>query len=100
MDTRDIYRQKYEAQIRAWSAELDELGARAQMLTAGARLELKPRVDGAHAKLEAARTRLRHLAAASEEGWEDVMRDADEAWEDVKAAIEGALDAVARLAKR
>src|SRR5579863_6563197 len=95
MNTREIYRRKYEAQIKEWTAKLDELKARSQKLTAGARLELQPGVDRAHASLETAKAGLERLTQTGEEGWEDLRRECDRTWKEVKAAVEGAYDAVA-----
>ena len=55
METRELYRQKYEAQLHEWSAKIDVLKAQADKATAEAKLDAKPRLDALHAKLEAAK---------------------------------------------
>jgi len=92
METRDLYRQKYEAQLHEWSAKIEVLKAHTDKLTAEAKLDVKPRLDALHAKLEAARAKLREIADATDDRWEDVKKEADHLWSDFKGAVEGAYD--------
>lgn len=94
MEARELHEQKFEAQIHEWSAGLEALGAHADKLTAEARLEVKPRLDALHGKLEDAKARLQEIAATTDDRWDDVKKSADHAWSDVKAAIESAYDAL------
>jgi len=94
MNKREIYRQKYEAELREWEAKVEALAAHAQKLGAEAKLELAPHVDAAHGRMDAARARLRALAETTDEKWDAVTGDVDKAWKDTKAAVEGAFDAL------
>ena len=96
METRDLYRQKYEAQIKEWGAKIVELQAHVQKATAQAKIDLAPHLDGAHRTVEAARTKAAHIAQATDESWEKVRHDADAAWQDAKAAVQGAYDAITK----
>jgi uncharacterized coiled-coil DUF342 family protein len=92
--TRELYKQKYEAQLHEWSAKLEELKAHADKLTAEAKLDAKPHLDALHAKLAAAKAKLDDIVKATDDRWDDVKDGADHAWNDLKAAIEGAHDAL------
>jgi uncharacterized protein YqhQ len=94
METRELYKQKYEAQIREWSAKLEALAAHADKLTAQAKIDAKPHLDGISTKLEAAKAKLHELAAATDDKWEDAKKSADHVWSDLKASLEGAHDIV------
>ncbi len=94
METRELYKQKYEAQMHEWSAKLDGMKAQSEKLTAQTKLAMKPHLDAAHAKLEAAKAKLEAIAGATDDKWNDVVKDADHAWSDFKAAAEGAFDAL------
>jgi uncharacterized coiled-coil DUF342 family protein len=94
--TRDLYKQKYEAQLHEWSAKIDALRAHADKLTAEAKLDAKPHLDTVRDKLDAAKAKLQEIAQATDDKWEDVKKGADHTWNDVKAAVEGAHDAVTR----
>lgn len=93
-ETRDLYRQKYEAQLREWQAKMEEMRARTDKLGAEARLDMQPFLDTAGTKYEAARVKLRDLGDAAEDTWEDMKRNAEAAWTDFKSSIEGAYDAL------
>lgn len=92
--TRELYKQKYEAQLEEWGAKIDELKAHADKLTAQAKLDLKPHTEAVHAKLEAAKAKLRHLSEATDDSWEGVKKDAEVVWHDARSAVEGAFDAL------
>lgn len=94
METRELYRQKYEAQLHEWSAKIDVLKAQAEMMTVQAQLDMKPKLDVAHEKLESAKERLHDIAVAADDGWEGLKKTADHTWSDVIVAVEGALDLV------
>ena len=97
METREIYKQKYLAQIHEWSARLDTLRARAEKMTAEAKLEAKPRIDGMHARLEAAKAKIHDIATATDEQWDEMKQRIDHAWTVTTAAVVGAYDAVMAL---
>ena len=94
MNSRDLYKQKYEAQLHEWSAKLDGMKAQSEKLTAQAKLDVKPHLDAVHAKLNAAKTRLNEIAAATDDKWEEVAKNVDHAWGDLKSAATGAYDAL------
>jgi hypothetical protein len=92
--TRELYREKYSAQIHEWAAQLDLLHAQQQRMTAEARLTAQPHLDAFRAGLERARGKLAELGDATEETWEALMRGAEDFWSETKAALEGAADVV------
>jgi len=94
MDTRETYRQKYEALLNEWQAKMDAMKANAEKLSAQAKLDMKPKMDVARQKFERAGSELRRIAGSTEDKWNDVAGDVDRAWEDFKAAAEGAYDAL------
>jgi hypothetical protein len=94
METRELYKQKYEAQIHEWSAKLEGMIAHTDKLTAEAKLDAKPRLDALHAKIESAKAKLHEIAEATDDKWDDVKKGAEHAWHEVKGAVEGAYDAI------
>ena len=94
METRELYKQKYEAQMHEWSAKLDGIKAQAEKLSAQAKLDAKPHLDAVHAKFDAAKAKLSTIAGTTDDKWNDVVKDVDAAWSDLKAAAEGAYDAM------
>jgi hypothetical protein len=55
MNKRELYKQKASAQLDEWSASLDVLKARAEKLTAQAKIDMQPRLDAVHEKFAAAK---------------------------------------------
>lgn len=100
METRELYREKYEAQMREWNAKLEEIKARSERLGAQARLDMQPHVDRVHTTYEAAYAKMRDMVGSADDTWEDVKRTAEEAWLEFKAAVEGAYDALRSHGKR
>jgi hypothetical protein len=94
MESRELYRQKYEAQMHEWSARLDTMKAQTEKLTVQAKLDVKPHLDSVNTKFEAAKARLGEIADATDEKWNDLVSGVDHAWSELKAAAEGAHDAV------
>jgi hypothetical protein len=97
--TREIYRKKYEAQLKEWGAKVDALKAQADKLTAEAKLELRPQLDRSNKSYEAAKARLQKVTSATDDAWEGMKEDADKAWHDMKASVEGAFDALKKHGK-
>lgn len=93
METRELYKQKAEAQIKEWGAKLDALKAQAEKLTAQAKLSIQPHIDAAHAKFTAAQNALDKAEAATDEKWDEITKDIECAWNDFKGALEGTFDA-------
>lgn len=100
METRELYRKKYEAQLQEWSAKVDEVKARSQKLAAQAQLDMKPHADAVQGKFEAAKAKLHEMAEATDDTWEEVKKAADHAWAEVTGAVEGAYDALKSHAKK
>ncbi len=96
MEARDLYKEKFEAQIHEWSAKLDVLQARSEAMTAQAKLDVKPHLDAVQARLEAAKGKLATIAPATDDRWDDVTKEVESAWTDFKAAAGGAYDAMKR----
>jgi chromosome segregation ATPase len=93
-ETRDLYRQKYDAQLREWQAKMEEVTARCDKLGAQARIDMQPHLDTTRTKFEAAKAKLMDLGNAAEDTWEEVKRNADSAWNEFKSSLEGAYDAL------
>jgi predicted nuclease with TOPRIM domain len=93
MNMKESYRQKLQAQLDQWSAEIDKLKARAEKADADIRLEYFEQIEDLKVKQQAATDKLDELMSAS-----------DDAWEELKAGVESARftlgEAVERAAAR
>ena len=100
MENRELYKQKYEAQLHEWSAKLDVMRAQTEKLTAQAKLDIRPHIDAVHSKFNIAKAKLNEIASTADDKWHGAVKDVDHAWQDFKAAAEGALDAVKTQKKK
>ena len=94
METRELYKQKYQAQMNEWSAKLDVMKAQTEKLTAQAKLDVKRHVDAVQAQFDAAQAKLNDIAGATDDKWDGFVKDVDSRWHDLKAAADGAFQAM------
>jgi len=76
----EAYREKAEAQLREWKADIEKLMARADQAKAEGKIEFYKRAETFNAKYEAARKRS-----------EDLKGEADERWAEFKTLVDVAL---------
>jgi len=87
MNERELYRQKMEAQLDEWKADLDKLKARASGADADARLKLEDKFSEIEAELEKGKSKLRKLSQAGEDSWDSVKEDLSSSWDSLKSAF-------------
>jgi hypothetical protein len=90
MNDKELYRQKYQAQLDEWRADLDKLRARAAGARADAQIEMNKHVKELEHKLHEAHTRLSELTAAGEEAWDATRKNMETTWEALKAGVSAA----------
>ena len=87
MNEKELYRQKYQAQLDEWKAEVAKLRARAAGAKADAQIEMNKHVRELDQRMHEAGAKLAELAAASEEGWDSVRKNAEKTWDALKAGV-------------
>jgi hypothetical protein len=90
MENKDVYRRKIEALLKEWEDKIDELLAKADEATAGARSQYHEHLQTLQAKQEVARHKLHELKGESGEAWEEIKDGMEDAWADLKQAFEKA----------
>jgi hypothetical protein len=85
---RKAYEEKFDAQLKEWSAEIALLNAKADKAKAEAKIEYYKTIETLQGKQEAARTKLRELRGAGDDAWEDLKSGAENVWAEVKAAFQ------------
>jgi uncharacterized coiled-coil DUF342 family protein len=94
METRELYQKKYEAQLKEWGAKIDQIHAHAQKTTAQAQIDLKPHLESVKTRFETAKSKLGHIAKATDDAWDSVRQDAETAWHQLESWVEGAFAAI------
>jgi gas vesicle protein len=87
MSTRDAYKAKIQAEIELAQAKLSELKAQAKVSASDVRIKYSQMVDDLERKLDATKTKLKELGAASESGWEHLKDGIQDAWTDLETGI-------------
>ena len=90
MNEKELYRQKYQAQLDEWKAEVAKLKARAAGATADVQIEMNRHAKELDHRMRDASAKLAELAAASEEGWDSVRKNVEKSWDALKAGVSAA----------
>jgi hypothetical protein len=89
-DKRKAYEEKFDAQLKEWSAEIALLNAKADKTRAEAKIEYYKTIETLQGKQDAARTKLQELKTAGDDAWEDLKTGAENVWTEVKTAFQSA----------
>jgi hypothetical protein len=87
MDTREAYKQKMEARLKEWGAQINLLAAQAASAGADAKLKYAQDLDKLRDKQRQATEKLKELEEASGDAWEKVKTSADTLWDDLKSGV-------------
>ena len=91
-DNRRAYQEKADAQLRLWSAKIEELRAQAEIKRAEGKIDYYDRIEKLNANRSAATRQLAELREASAEVWDDLKEGFDE----VREVLSTAIDTVAK----
>lgn len=94
METRELYKENANARMTELSAKFEELKAQGERLSDKAKAEMKPHIDAINDKIEAAKVSLTKLSYATEEKWDEIVKEADDLWNQVKSAVEHATESL------
>lgn len=87
MNDKELYKQKFQAQLDEWTADIDKLKAKAQEAKVDAQLDLNKLIAELEAKAQVATTKLTELSDASEEAWDATKAGAETVWDSVKTSF-------------
>ena len=90
MNEKELYRQKHQAQLDEWKAEVAKLKARAAGAKADAQIEMNKHLKELDIRMRDAGAKLADLAAASEAGWDSVRKNVERTWDALKAGVDAA----------
>jgi hypothetical protein len=90
-DKRKAYEERFDAQLKEWSAQIALLKAKADTARAEAKIEYYKTIETLQGKQDEARTKLQELRAAGDDAWEDLKTGAEKIWADVKTAFQSSV---------
>jgi len=94
MDTKELHKQKLQAQLDGWKADIAKLKAKATAEAADAQIALQKQFEALEANIEEGQAKITELAEASEEAWDTVKQGVESAWTSLKTSV---TDAFAKL---
>jgi chromosome segregation ATPase len=90
MSKKELYRQKMQAQLDEWEAEVERFKAKASGASANAQLELNKELTALKGKIGQGKTKLTELADTSDDSWESIKVGVDSAWDSLRVAVSDA----------
>jgi hypothetical protein len=81
---RTEYVEKLSAQIVEWDVQIERLKDQAENASAEARFDYSKAVTALQLKRDEAAEKLRGIAMASDDDWEDMKDGAEQIWDEVK----------------
>jgi phage tail tape-measure protein len=87
MKNRDEYIDKLAAQLKEWSAKIDELEIKARSAKEDVKTGYENQVRELKKKRDTATQTLQELKSASSEAWDVVKAGAETAWADLKKTV-------------
>jgi SMC interacting uncharacterized protein involved in chromosome segregation len=90
MKSRDEQIDSLAAQLKEWSAKIDELESKARATKADVKTGYENQVKQLKDKRDAATKKLQELKGASAEAWDTLKAGAETAWSELKNAVTAA----------
>jgi predicted nucleic acid-binding Zn-ribbon protein len=90
MKSREEYIDRLAAQLKEWSAKIDELETKARAATSDAKISYETQIAQLKAQRDDAMKKLQDLKGASSEAWDVLKAGAESAWAEMKNAVAAA----------
>jgi uncharacterized coiled-coil DUF342 family protein len=90
MKSREEYIDQLAAQLKDWSAKIDDLESKARMAKADVKTGYENQIKQLKDKRDAATQRLQELKGASADAWDALKAGAETAWADLNKAVTAA----------
>lgn len=91
MSMKEAYQKKLQAQLDEWSAQIDQLKAKAGQTGADAQIAYEKQIKELRSMQEAARDKLTELKKTGDDAWEDLKAGMDSAWNSLENAVKLAM---------
>ncbi len=92
MEEKELYREKFEAQLKELKVQMDLLEAKAGQVKAESKLELNNQIQTLRQKRDAVRSKLDEIKSSSGGAWKDLKAGLEKAADELKGALDKALD--------
>jgi len=87
MEKQNAYKQKREAQLKEWGAQINLMEAKLENMSADLKVKRAEQIHALRAQQHSASEKMQELGKASGEAWEQVKVTADKVWDDLKSGV-------------
>ena len=91
MDSKEAYKQKLNAQLKEWSAQISLMNAKIENKGADMRLKYAKELDSVKEKQDEVIQKIKDLDQSTEESWEKVKVTTDQILNDLKNGVNNIL---------
>jgi methyl-accepting chemotaxis protein len=91
MDLKEAYKQKLNAQMKEWGAQINLLNAKVENKGADMKIKYSKELDALKAKQDEIAQKIKELDEAKVENWEKVKDTADQILADLKTGLSNAI---------
>ena len=90
MENKEVYREKMEAKLKEWDAELTELKAKLSQAKADAKIEYQKKIEDFKDKKEALEKKMDEFRSAGDDTWKEIKSRVEKAASDLLSALDRA----------
>ena len=91
MDSKEAYKQKLNAQIKEWNAQINLLNAKIENKGADLKLKYSKELDALKEKQDDVLQKIKELDESTTENWEKIKVTADQMLSDLKTGLNNAI---------
>lgn len=91
MSLKSAYEKKLQAQLNEWSAQIDQLKAKADRAEAEVQIKFYEHIEQLKIQQAAAESKLAELRASGDDAWNDLKAGLDNAWDSLGQAVKSAV---------
>ncbi len=87
MTDKELYRQKKQAQLEMWKADIAKLKARTSLLSAEIQIEAHKQIKALETRMDDSNSKLAELAEAGEEAYKSLKSNIETMWDSLKNGL-------------
>lgn len=88
MKTKEQYIEKLSAELKVWSAQIDDLTVKADNAVEDMKLKYHSEIDVLRAKQRIAAEKILELESSSGDAWESIKETAEHIWDDLRKGVD------------
>ena len=99
MNTKDVYKQKIEAELELVQANLEVLKAKAKIANSDIKINYLKEIEGLEKNYAMVQSKIQKLGEVGDGTWEHLKNDIENAWESLSAYVKKTPDDINEIKK-